>query len=213
MKDKKIILGIVDDHQIVIDGLKALLQGHHQFKVAIECTHSPDMLSLIKQTPIDILLTDVMMPQMNGAQLAKAVHQQFPQIKILALSMSGQGDLVNQMIDDADISGYVLKNIGKQELVKALEKISAGGIYFSDEVLQEMTKASEIKKEKTEVPLTAREIEIIQLIEKEMSNRQIAETLFLSERTIETHRKNIFRKTNTSSVIGLVKYAYEHKLI
>lgn len=213
MKDKKIILGIVDDHQIVIDGLKALLQGHHQFKVAIECTHSPDMLSLIKQTPIDILLTDVMMPQMNGAQLAKAVHQQFPQIKILALSMSGQGDLVNQMIDDADISGYVLKNIGKQELVKALEKISAGGIYFSDEVLQEMIKASEIKKEKTEVPLTAREIEIIQLIEKEMSNRQIAETLFLSERTIETHRKNIFRKTNTSSVIGLVKYAYEHKLI
>ena len=127
--------------------------------------------------------------------------------------MSGQGDLVNQMIDDADISGYVLKNIGKQELVKALEKISAGGIYFSDEVLQEMTKASEIKKEKTEIPLTAREIEIIQLIEKEMSNRQIAETLFLSERTIETHRKNIFRKTNTSSVIGLVKYAYEHKLI
>ncbi|MBX2933283.1 MAG: response regulator transcription factor [Ferruginibacter sp.] len=213
MKDKKIILGIVDDHQIVIDGLKALLQGHHQFKVAIECTHSPDMLSLIKQTPIDILLTDVMMPQMNGAQLAKAVHQQFPQIKILALSMSGQGDLVNQMIEDADISGYVLKNIGKQELVKALEKISAGGIYFSDEVLQEMTKASEIKKEKTEVPLTTREIEIIQLIEKEMSNRQIAETLFLSERTVETHRKNIFRKTNTSSVIGLVKYAYEHKLI
>lgn len=213
MKDKKIILGIVDDHQIVIDGLKALLQGHHQFKVAIECTHSPDMLSLIKQTPIDILLTDVMMPQMNGAQLAKAVHQQFPHIKILALSMSGQGDLVNQMIEDADISGYVLKNIGKQELVKALEKISAGGIYFSDEVLQEMTKASEIKKEKTEVPLTTREIEIIQLIEKEMSNRQIAETLFLSERTIETHRKNIFRKTNTSSVIGLVKYAYEHKLI
>lgn len=213
MKDKKIILGIVDDHQIVIDGLKALLQGHHQFKVAIECTHSPDMLTLLNQTPIDILLTDVMMPQMNGAQLAKAVHQQFPQIKILALSMSGQGDLVNQMIEDADISGYVLKNIGKQELVKALEKISAGGIYFSDEVLQEMTKASEIKKEKTEIQLTAREIEIVQLIEKEMSNRQIAETLFLSERTIETHRKNIFRKTNTSSVIGLVKYAYEHKLI
>lgn len=213
MKDKKIILGIVDDHQIVIDGLKALLQGHHQFEVAIECTHSPDMLTLINQTSIDILLTDVMMPQMNGAQLAKAVHQQFPQIKILALSMSGQGDLVNQMIEDADISGYVLKNIGKQELVKALEKISAGGIYFSDEVLQEMTKASEIKKEKTEIQLTAREIEIVQLIEKEMSNRQIAETLFLSERTIETHRKNIFRKTNTSSVIGLVKYAYEHKLI
>jgi len=117
------------------------------------------------------------------------------------------------MIDDADISGYVLKNIGKQELVKALEKIAAGGIYFSEEVLQEMTRASEMKKENAEAHLTAREIEIIQLIEKELSNKQIAEKLFLSERTVETHRKNIFRKTYTSSVIGLVKYAYEHKLI
>lgn len=213
MKNKKIILGIVDDHQLVIDGIKALLQGHDQFEVAIECTHSPDMIALIKKTPIDILLTDVMMPQLNGAELAKAVHFQFPEIKILALSMSGQGNLVNQMINDADIAGYVLKNIGKQELIKALDKISSGGIYFSDEVLEEMTRASEMKKEKEDAHLTTREIEIIQLIEKEMSNKQIAETLFLSERTIETHRKNIFRKTNTSSVIGLVKYAYEHHLI
>lgn len=213
MKSKKILLGIVDDHQIVIDGLKSLLQGHDQFEVAIECTQPSNMVSLIEKKPIHVLMTDVMMPDMNGAELSKLVHQQFPDIKILALSMSGQGDLVNQMIDDADISGYVLKNIGKQELIKALEKISAGGIYFSEEVLQEMSRASEMKRENAEAHLTAREIEIIQLIEKELSNKQIAEKLFLSERTIETHRKNIFRKTNTSSVIGLVKYAYEHKLI
>lgn len=213
MKNKKVALGIVDDHQIVIDGLKSLLQGYDRFEVQIECTQPLEMVSLIEKKPIDILLTDVMMPGLNGAELSKLVHQKFPEIKILALSMSGQGDLVNQMIDDADISGYVLKNIGKEELVSALEKISGGGIYFSEEVLQEMTRASEMKKENEEVHLTAREIEIIQLIEKEMSNKQIAEQLFLSERTIETHRKNIFRKTNTSSVIGLVKYAYEHKLI
>jgi two-component system, NarL family, nitrate/nitrite response regulator NarL len=213
MKNKKISLGIVDDHQIVIDGLKSLLHGHDQFEVAIECTQPTEMISLIEKKSIDILMTDVMMPGLNGAELSKLVHQKFPAIKILALSMSGQGDLVNQMIDDADISGYVLKNIGKQELLKALEKISAGGIYFGDEVLQEMTRASEMKKENAEAHLTAREIEIIQLIEKELSNKQIAESLFLSERTVETHRKNIFRKTNTSSVIGLVKYAYEHKLI
>jgi len=213
MKSKKIALGIVDDHQIVIDGLKSLLHGYDQFEVLIECTQPLEMISLIEKRSIDILLTDVMMPGLNGAELSKLVHEQFPEIKILALSMSGQGDLVNQMIDDADISGYVLKNIGKQELVKALEKISAGGIYFSEEVLHEMSRASEMKKENEEAHLTAREIEIIQLIEKELSNKQIAEQLFLSERTIETHRKNIFRKTNTSSVIGLVKYAYEHKLI
>jgi two-component system nitrate/nitrite response regulator NarL len=213
MKNAKIRLGIVDDHQIVIDGLKSLLHGHDQFEVQIESTQPLQMLELLGKKSIDILLTDVMMPGMNGAELSKAVHQQFPAIKILALSMSGQGDLVNQMIEDADISGYVLKNIGKKELAKALEKIYTGGIYFSEEVLQEMTRASETKRENVEVNLTAREIEIVRLIEKELSNKQIAEKLFLSERTVETHRKNIFRKTNTASVIGLVKYAYEHNLI
>ncbi|MBK8496252.1 MAG: response regulator transcription factor [Chitinophagaceae bacterium] len=213
MKNVKIRLAVVDDHQIVIDGLKSLLHGHEQFEVLIECTQPLYMMGLLEKKPVDILLTDVMMPGMNGAELSKAVHEKFPEIKILALSMSGQGDLVNQMIDDADISGYVVKNIGKQELIKALEKISGGGIYFSEVVLEEMTRASEMKKENAEVHLTNREIEIIRLIEKELSNKQIAEELFLSERTIETHRKNIFRKTNTSGVIGLVKYAYEHKLI
>jgi two-component system nitrate/nitrite response regulator NarL len=170
-------------------------------------------VELLADDPVDILLTDIMMPVMNGADLAKAVRKHFPEIKILALSMSGQGDLVNQMIDDSDISGYVLKNIGKLELLKALEKISNGGVYFSQEVLEEMIKASEKKKNGEEVHLTLREIEIIRLIEKEYSNKQIADSLFISERTVETHRKNIFRKTKTSSLIGLIKYAYEQKLI
>lgn len=213
MKKEKISLAVVDDHQIVIDGLKSLLHGQEGFQVAIECTQPEMMCELLAKKQVDILLTDVMMPGMNGAELAKEVRKQFPEIKILALSMSGQGDLVNQMIDESDISGYVLKNIGKQELIKALDKIAKGGIYFSEEVLKEMERASELKKDEEEAHLTGREIEIIQLIEKEMTNKQIAETLFLSERTVETHRKNIFRKTNTSSVIGLIKFAYEHKLI
>lgn len=213
MKSTKISLAIVDDHQIVIDGLKSLLQGYDQFKVVLECTEPLQMPNLLEQTKVDILLTDVMMPGMNGAELSKLVHKKFPAIKILALSMSGQGDLVNQMIEDADIAGYVLKNIGKKELITALEKISGGGIYFSDDVLQEMTRASELKKESDDAHLTSREIEIIKLIEKELNNKQIAETLFLSERTVETHRKNIFRKTKTSGVIGLIKFAYEHKII
>jgi two-component system, NarL family, nitrate/nitrite response regulator NarL len=212
MSSKKISLAIVDDHQIVIDGLKSLLQGLENFIVVAECNEPLQMLETLKHQHVDILLTDIMMPVMNGAQLAKEVHRLYPSIKILALSMSGQGDLVNQMIDDADIAGYVLKNIGKKEFIHALEKISTGGIYFSEEVLNEMTKASELKRENIEVNLTAREMEIIKLIEKEYSNKLIADSLFLSERTIETHRKNIFRKTKTNSVLGLIKYAYEHKL-
>ncbi len=213
MKNGKITLGLVDDHQIVIDGLTSLLKGHDKFNFAFATTDSSEVLDKIAERPVDILLTDVMMPKLPGNQLARQVKEKFPNVKILALSMSGKGDLVNEMIEDADISGYVLKNIGKQELVNALEKIAGGGIYFSDEVIDELQRMSRRKKQKEEAHLTDREIEIIRLIEKEFNNKQIAETLFISERTVETHRKNIFRKTNTNSVIGLVKYAYEHKLI
>ncbi len=213
MKNGKITLALVDDHQIVIDGLTSLLKGHDKFKFAFATTNSSEVIERIAQTPIDVLLTDVMMPKLPGNQLAKQVKEKYPDVKILALSMSGQGDLVNEMIEDADISGYVLKNIGKQELITALEKIADGGIYFSDEVIDELQRTSQRKKQNAEAHLTDREIEIIRLIEKEYNNKQIAETLFISERTVETHRKNIFRKTTTNSVIGLVKYAYEHKLI
>ncbi len=213
MMQEKISLAIVDDHQIIIDGLKSLLEGHPQFIVKIESNHPEQMEKILAENKVDILLTDIMMPTMNGAELAKMVKKQFPEIKILALSMSGQGDLVNQMIDDSDIAGYVLKNLGKLELINALEKIAGGGVYFSQEVLNEMLKASERKKTSEETHLTIREIEIIRLIEKEQNNKQIAETLFISERTVETHRKNIFRKTKTSGLIGLIKYAYENKLI
>lgn len=206
-------IAIVDDHQIVIDGLRSLLKGYNQFEIVIESNHPETILSLLKKQQIDILLTDVMMPVLTGVELAKQVKNEFPSIKIIALSMNGEGSLVNQMIEESDISGYLLKNIGQTEFINALNKIAEGGIYFSDEVLQEMLKASERKQVSDDNKLTNRETEIVRLIEKEYSNKKIAEELFLSERTVETHRKNIFRKTKTNSVIGLIKYAYEHKLI
>lgn len=209
----KITLALVDDHQIVIDGLMSLLKGHERFRLAFASTDATEVLEKMGTHPVDILLTDVMMPKMAGNELAKKVKEKYPDVRILALSMSGQGDLVNEMINDADISGYVLKNVGKTELVKALEKIAGGGIYFSEEVIEELQRSSQRKRQKEEAHLTGREVEIIRLIEKEYNNKQIAEELFISERTVETHRKNIFRKTSTNSVIGLVKYAYEHKLI
>jgi two-component system, NarL family, nitrate/nitrite response regulator NarL len=213
MSSSPVKLAIVDDHQIVIDGLHSLLKGHSRFEIVLESTHPETILQQLQQTEADILLTDVMMPGMTGVELARQVRKEFPALKIITLSMNGEGSLVNQMIEESDISGYLLKNIGQTEFLKALDKVAEGGIYFSDEVLQEMLKASERKKEPEENRLTNREVEIVCLIEKEYSNKQIAETLFLSERTVETHRKNIFRKTKTNSVIGLIKYAYEHKLI
>jgi two-component system, NarL family, nitrate/nitrite response regulator NarL len=206
-------VAIVDDHQIVIDGITSLLQSHSNIKIEAVSTSPKQILKELGQKDVDILLTDIMMPEMNGQELAKEVKQHFPTVRILALSMSGQGDIVNSMINDSDICGYVLKNIGKEELTKAIEKIYSGGIYFTEEVLNELERYSHVKKDNYEAHLTAREIEIIKLIEKEYSNKDIADALFISERTVETHRKNIFRKTKTGSVIGLIKYAYEHNLI
>ncbi len=213
MAKKKIKVALVDDHQIVIDGLLSLLKGTDSVELVFSTTAPEEVLGLLQIHEVDILITDVMMPVLPGNELARLARKAFPQLRILALSMSGQGDLVNEMINEADIAGYVLKNIGKQELVMALEKIAAGGIYFGEEVIRELKASDQRKKQAEEAHLTEREIEIIRLIEKEYNNRQIADALFISERTVETHRKNIFRKTNTGSVIGLVKYAYEHRLV
>jgi DNA-binding NarL/FixJ family response regulator len=210
---KRISIAMVDDHQIVLDGLKALLEDVQDFEIMLATTHPTELLAFINTQQVDVMLTDVMMPEMTGQQLAKQVRKRHPSIKILALSMSGVGDTVDEMLNDADINGYVLKNISKDELEAAIRAIAVGGQYFSEEVLAELAKSATIRKEVDSAQLTIREIEIVRLIEKELSNRDIAEKLFISERTVETHRKNIFRKTQTTSVIGLIKYAYEHKLI
>lgn len=205
-------LAIVDDHQIVIDGIKALLNSSPNFTIVADHTSPLALLESLHHTDVDILITDIMMPEMDGRTLAKKVKENFPHIKILALSMSGEGNTVNEMINEADISGYALKNISKDELTNAIIKIANGGIYFDAVILEEMQRASEAPKVE-QVYLTIREIEIIKLIEKELSNKEIAEKLFISERTVETHRKNIFRKTKKNTVIGLIKYAYDHKLL
>ena len=210
---QKIRIAIVDDHQIVIDGLRSLLSGHSTIDIACSSTSAENILTLIAETKVDILLTDIMMEPMNGVELAKKIHELYPSIKVLALSMSGEGGMVNELISNDLIQGYVLKNIGRQELLEAIQKIARGGIYYSEEILKSLAKESENKRDEHIIKFTAREIEIIQLIEKEKSNKEIAAQLFISERTVETHRKNIFRKLDSNSVIGLIKYAYEHKLV
>jgi two-component system nitrate/nitrite response regulator NarL len=206
-------LAMVDDHQMVIDGLLSMLEDQQHMTISFTTNTPGQVLELLQEHPVDILLTDIMMPGLNGQELAKRVRKQHADLKILALSMSGEGSMVQEMIEDADIAGYVLKNIGKQELIEAIETIAQGGTYFSEEVRKELERNQHIVQENQEANLTLREIEIIRLIERENNNKQIAEQLFISERTVETHRKNILRKTQTNSVLGLIKYAYEHKLI
>jgi two-component system, NarL family, nitrate/nitrite response regulator NarL len=213
MKEEKIKIAITDDHQIIIDGLISLLKNHPQIQITLTANTGEDMLALLQKTSVDILLTDVMMPGMNGQQLAKAVKQQFPGIKIIALSMSGQGDVVEEMINEADIAGYLLKQTNAGELAGAISKVYNGGVYFHEEVLKELEAQASLRKEVEAVHITNREKQLIALIEKDLTNKQIAETLCISPLTVETHRKNIFRKTGTSNALSLVKWAYEHKIL
>lgn len=209
----KIKVALVDDHQIVIDGLKAVLHQQQQVEIVVTANSGQEMLTKLQHHSIDILLSDVMMEGMNGQQLARAVKQQFPHIKIIALSMSGAGDIVEEMINDADIHGYLLKQTDKDELLQAILIVYNGGQYFQPQILAALEQQSTRTKVLSDTRLTAREIEIIRLMEQDLSNKQLAEVLNISIRTVETHRKNIFKKTNTNNLLSLVKWAYEHQLL
>ncbi len=203
-------LFIVDDHQLVVDGLRSLLDNEEQYTI-VGCSNRPkEVVDALENLNVDILLTDINMPEMTGVELTRNVKKKFPKIKVLALSMFGERQVIKEMID-AGISGYILKNTGKQELLEALTKLANGQNFFGEEVTKELMKSFTSDEESAH--LTNREIEIVRLIENEYSNKKIADLLFISERTVETHRKNIFRKTGTQSIVGLLKYAYDHKII
>ena len=216
MITEKIKIFILDDHQMMIDGIKALLKNEKQFEIIGEATRAVQALLMLENVVPDIIITDIQMPEMNGIDFTRKVKNQYPKIKVLVLSMSGEEGMISDMLD-AGISGYVIKNTGREELKTALIKISEGEVFFSDAVAAEMMRAYQSNKKRgnddENVNLTTREKEIIKLIAMEHSNAKIGEVLFISERTVETHRKNIFRKTKTKGVVGLIKFAIEQKLI
>ncbi|RCH55524.1 DNA-binding response regulator [Mucilaginibacter hurinus] len=201
---------IVDDHQMVIDGLRLMIDGFNGFTIVGESNDPVQALGSLKDTEVDILLTDVSMPSMSGIELTRQVRKVSPNTRVLALSMFGDSQVIAEMVD-AGVSGYILKNTGKQELSEALNRLAAGQSYFSYDITLQLSRS--FKQGHEESRLTDREIEIIRMIEKDLNNKQIANQLFISERTVETHRKNILRKTNTQTVVGLLKYAYERKII
>ena len=215
MTEEKIKLFIVDDHQMMIDGIKSLLKRESRFVITGEATRAADALKAIELKAIDVLITDINMPGMGGAELTRKAKELKPDLKVLALSMYDEHNIITEMLD-AGVNGYILKNTGKDELINALLKITEGGTFFSSDVAAEMmrsiTEAKQVQANNV-LALTPRETEIVKLIVQEKSNAQIGEALFISERTVETHRKNIFRKINAKTVTGLVKYAIEQKII
>jgi len=207
---RPIRLIIVDDHHIVLDGLKSLFNQDAQFQVLATAQTAEEALELVATHQPDILLTDYRLPGLSGLELAVKVKEKHPKIKRVILSMHDEGMLVRQILKEG-VDGYLLKSIQQSELKNALIQINNGLPYVSPEITRLLM--SGLSDEHPEELLTEREREILNLIAKEFSNKQIAEKLFISERTVETHRKNIFRKTNTSTLVGLIKYAFANNLV
>jgi len=202
---------LVDDHHIVLDGLKSLLETDPDFKILAALQSGEEVLEFMKNEEPDIVLTDYTLPGMSGLDLFKRIKAAYPKVKVAVLSMHDEASLVRNVLKEG-VNGYLLKNIQQFELRNALKQISMGYPYVSPEITRIMMLELKHPDQKSDL-LTEREKEILKLIAKEYSNKQMAEKLFISERTVETHRKNIFRKTNTNTLVGLIKFAFENNFV
>jgi len=218
-KNKKALdLIIVDDHQLSRDGIKALLTDI-EFCTDIQVAGSGrEALEKFRNKVFDLALVDINMPEMSGIELAQELRRLYPDTRVIALSMYDDPMYISRMID-AGVSGYILKNINLEELLEAIKQVAAGGFYLSDDIRKVVNEralpADEVVppvKSKV-INLSFREQQILNLIAKEYTNQEIARQLFISERTVETHRKNLFIKTRQKTLVGLIKYAIENQLL
>ena len=209
-------IGIVDDHKIVRDGVKVMVEDHPGFDIICEAENGKEAIEQCSNNNVDILIMDITMPVMDGIEATRVIKENHPDIKILALTMLSEDQHIRKMIK-AGASGYILKNSGKQELIKAIESIIEGKHYFSNDatqaILQELVTPDVNKvNDEDDVHITDREREVLKLIVNEFTNQEIADKLFVSVRTIDAHRRNLLQKTGAKNTAGLVKYALKNKL-
>ncbi|MES2628475.1 MAG: response regulator transcription factor [Bacteroidota bacterium] len=204
---------LVDDHHIFRDGVKMVLEDEERFVVCAEAASVNEALQRIPEAQPEIIMTDISMPGESGIELVRQVKQGYPHIKVLVLSMHNEPDIISDiMMLEAD--GYILKNIGRKGLIESLDKVADDGSCYSPEVLTAlMGKLKKTEKPKDDLSsLSEREIEIIKLVVQELSTSEIAEKLFLSKLTVETHRKNINNKLGIKTIVGLIKLAIRNGL-
>jgi len=202
---------IVDDHPIVIEGIHSLLQNEKGIEWAGHAMNAASCLGFFVNNCADIVLMDISMPGMDGVELCAVMKEKYPGIFILGLSTFNQGLYIKKMMENG-ASGYILKNSSKEELLEAIHTVNRGGIFFSGEAgeaLQEYQKTSA-----NQLPeLSPREKEILGLIAEGYTNPQIAEKIFLSTFTVDSHRKNLLAKLNVKNTASLIRLAVEQKLL
>ena len=219
MNKKKINIFLVDDHQIVRDGIKSLLLDSSEISIAGEAMNGKELMDELEHSKPDVILMDISLPDISGIELTKQITQQFPDIKVVILSMYTQEDFITNAIG-AGAKGYLPKNTTRQELLNAVIAVHNGREYYNDAVskiilenyISTVRKLKEVETEKDPENLSSREKQILKLYIEGMSNQQIADKLFISIRTVESHKNHIMQKLGVKSTVELVKYAIRNNI-
>lgn len=198
---------IVDDHYMVIEGIRSLLQNEKGVEWAGHATNAASCLAFLLQHQPDVILMDINLPDKSGIDLCKEVKEKYPSVFVVGLSTFNQQSFIQKMMDSG-ASGYVLKNASQEELMDAIEAVAKGKTYFSDEASQTLR-----RNESTNIILTRREKEVLELIAEGMTNNVIAQKLFISPTTVDTHRKNLLAKLKAKNTASLIRMASQLQLI
>lgn len=218
MPGRKIKVLVIDDHQLIIDGMKFILQDEEDVVFAGGAGSMREALEFLENNEVNVVLADISMPIHSGIEVTKKIKELYPDIQVLALTMHEDISMISKMVE-AGASGYILKRTNMNEVLEAIKAVAAGGKYLGRDVQAILMDnlggnlGVNVIPEDAPAQLSVRELEILNLIAKEFNNEEIANKLFISERTVETHRRNIFTKTKTKSIVGLIKYAMKNGLI
>jgi DNA-binding NarL/FixJ family response regulator len=211
-----ITIWILDDHPFYTKGLAGLLEAMPKFTINTRLFNQSNVfIEALNETQPDLIFLDINLPVMNGLEISKYLHKTFPQLKFIGLSSHNELKVIKEFMK-AGAMGYLLKTIDDTELYTCINTVLSGSIYLAEEVKSVLISNTLNKSEAIgylKPKLTPREKEVLTLIINEQTTAQIAAQLFLSEATIETHRMNLFQKLNVKNVAGLVREAYEHKLL
>jgi DNA-binding NarL/FixJ family response regulator len=209
----KIKLAIADDHELILQGLSLMLEQVEHVRIVWKNTGGLNLLENLREHRPDVLLLDIQMPGCNGVDLCRDISRALPALKIIALTNFEESYYVRQMLRNG-AKGYLLKNTGQDTLLQALETVMAGKIFLDAHVQDALIgQLISPRARRTDATLTRRETEILKLIAEERSNQEIADQLFISLRTVETHRLNLNQKLSAKNTAGLVKEAMKRGLI
>lgn len=216
MSNHKIRVLLVDDHPLVLEGISARLEGEPSLEVVGMANNGQQALEKSAALNPDVVLMDISMPVMNGFEAAEQFRSEQPEVKVLILSMHDDREYIVKLIQ-CGAAGYVLKDVSSSELITAIETVFSGGSYFSSGASQalfsQFQQDQATNKESEQEPLTGREKDVLKLVAEGNSNKEIARTLDISVRTVETHRQNIKSKLDIHTAAGLTRYAIDNQLV